>query len=71
MNRHKTLGCMIADLYKEHNDANFALVFEQAIDIQNQFIMQEGNYMDREGLLRQETHAYLVIKANLEKGMYR
>lgn len=67
----KNLGQMIAQLYREHKDAHFPLVFEQVGALQEQYRRDNGAYHDNVGRLKQETFAYLIVKKNLELGYYR
>ena len=68
---NKNLGQMVAELYKDHKDAYFPLVMDQSKLLQEQYRRDYGIYTTDEGRLRQETFAYLIIKKNLERGLYR
>lgn len=67
----KHLGTLLAELCKEHTDANRRLVFQQADALQEQYRRENGIYRTEKELLRQETFAYLILKGNLDKGLYR
>jgi len=67
----KNLGQKVAELCKEHKDAHSPLVFQQVGALQEQYRRDYGVYKTEEERRKQETFAYLVIKNNLEKGLYR
>jgi len=41
------------------------------LETQRQYRQDNGIYTTHEGRIKQETFAYLVVKGNLEKGLYR
>jgi len=69
--KHKNIAKLVVELLQDHKDANAPLVFEQLGALQEQYRHQYEVYKDDAGRLRQETFAYLIIKGNLEKGLYR
>jgi len=67
----KNIGSLVADLILEHKDVNAPLVFQQFNALERQYRQEHGAYTSQEDRLKQETFAYLIVKGNLEKGLYR
>jgi len=68
---HKTLSKLLVELCADNKGADARLVFQQSQKLQEQYRRDNGFYTTRCGLLKQETFAYLIIKKNLERGLYR
>ena len=70
-NEMKRINDLVVELCKQHKDAHRPLIFDQIDKLQRQYRQDNGIYTTHEGRIKQETFAYLVVKGNLEKGLYR
>jgi hypothetical protein len=66
----KDLGVMVSELLRQYPDINNGLVTQQINALGRQY--QKYNRIELQiDLIKQDTYVYLIIKKNLERGLYK